>query len=566
MDRVVENQITEIKDPHFYGAVLCPSCMHAHGRIADTVYPLLAMYRYTSDETYLECARRTVEWSEHNLLRAHGEYFNDKVNPWIGTTVFSSISFGEALILHGDIIPRELYDYIYTIYLRLTGFVKNKFTEQGFDTNVNYFAAYASAMSIAYRLTDNAEYADSARAMVGKLFDKYVTNGGIVVGEGMREPSPKGLYGVDIGYNVEETLPALSACAHYLGDTELERTVMDMWKRHLEFMLPDGAWDNSFGSRHDKWTYYGSRTSDGAGTGLCYIWDKDAVFAEAAERNFELIRACSKDGYLYGGRMYIEAGEEPCLHHSFTHAKSLAAMIDHGFIHMERAALPREEKYTHKHIAASNVELISLGDFRATVSGNDAFHHKGACTGGGCMTMLWHERVGAIFAATMAKYERAEPFNMQYTRNFDDIPCLSMRVASGKYSSVNAKDAKVTVQAEEKCVSIFAEGVLQSESFERSGKYSLSYEFSPESVKIFASSECAGELVLPVICGIDGVLHIDGTEATVNRADAAVKVTANAQIVCESEKSFNPVGGFVASILKIKIPKGHSVSATVTVK
>lgn len=32
---------------------------------------------------------------------------------------------------------------------------------------------------------------------------------------------------------------------------------------HLEFMLPDGAWDNSWGTRSFKWTYWGGRTSDG---------------------------------------------------------------------------------------------------------------------------------------------------------------------------------------------------------------------------------------------------------------------------------------------------------------
>ena len=263
--------------------------------------------------------------------------------------------------------------------------------------------------------------------------------------------------------------------------------------------------------------------------------------------------------------MYIEAGEEPCLHHSFTHAKSFAAMIDHGFIHKESVSLPREEKYGRKHINASNVELVSLGDFRATVSACDAFHHKGACTGGGCMTLLWHERVGAIFAATMAKYERAEPYNMQYTRRFETIPCLSMRVECDGYSSVNAKDANLSVKENENRVFVSADGVLQNESFDRLDKYSLSYEFSPDSVKITASSELGGDLVLPVICGMDGALHIDENVATVKRENATVKVTSDVQITCDTEKAFNPVGGFVASVLKIKIPVGRSVSVRVTV-
>jgi hypothetical protein len=181
------------------------------------------------------------------------------------------------------------------------------------------------------------------------------------------------------------------------------------------------------------------------------------------------------------------------------------------------------------------------------------------------MTLLWHERVGAIFAATMAKYERAEPFNMQYTRRFESILCLSMRVECDGYSSVNAKDANLSVTENENRVFVSADGVLQNESFDRLDKYSLSYEFSPESVKITACSELGGYLVLPVICGMSGVLHIDGTEATLERDGALIRINSDSEIICDTEKAFNPVGGFVASVLKIKIPAGQSVSVRVTV-
>ena len=33
-------------------------------------------------------------------------------------------------------------------------------------------------------------------------------------------------------------------------------------KKHLEFMLPDGAWDNSWGTRSFKWTYWGVKSSN----------------------------------------------------------------------------------------------------------------------------------------------------------------------------------------------------------------------------------------------------------------------------------------------------------------
>lgn len=54
-------------------------------------------------------------------------------------------------------------------------------------------------------------------------------------------------------------------------------------KSHLEFVLPDGAIDSSFGSRVNKWTYWGSRTSDGMQEGLCL--SDDPLFIESAELN-----------------------------------------------------------------------------------------------------------------------------------------------------------------------------------------------------------------------------------------------------------------------------------------
>lgn len=42
-------------------------------------------------------------------------------------------------------------------------------------------------------------------------------------------------------------------------DTDLLTLVDRSMATHLEFMLPDGAWDNSWGTRSFKWTYWGGR-------------------------------------------------------------------------------------------------------------------------------------------------------------------------------------------------------------------------------------------------------------------------------------------------------------------
>ena len=85
------DQITELKDPAFYGGILCPACSLIHGRIGDSVYPLTAMYDYSGDEKYLNAAKLAVEWSEANVARKTGGYFNDKAHTWMGISVFSAL-------------------------------------------------------------------------------------------------------------------------------------------------------------------------------------------------------------------------------------------------------------------------------------------------------------------------------------------------------------------------------------------------------------------------------------------------------------------------------------------
>lgn len=78
-DRLINLQITNIKDPTAYGGIICPACARIHGRIADTVYSMVLLYDTLKDEKYLQCAKLVVDRSEHNLLFEDG-YNNDKIN------------------------------------------------------------------------------------------------------------------------------------------------------------------------------------------------------------------------------------------------------------------------------------------------------------------------------------------------------------------------------------------------------------------------------------------------------------------------------------------------------
>ena len=100
-------------------------------------------------------------------------------------------------------------------------------------------------------------------------------------------------------------------------ERELISIVVRFMNTHLEFMLPDGAWDNSWGTRSFKWTYWGGRTSDGFMGGYYAMAAHHPEYLEAIRRNIHLLINSTDDGLLHAGRDYRASGIPACIHHTF---------------------------------------------------------------------------------------------------------------------------------------------------------------------------------------------------------------------------------------------------------
>lgn len=566
-DRLISLQIKEIKDKNFYGGILCPACSLIHGRIADAVYPFTLLYDKTGDEKYLDAAKLVIDWAEYNVIRSEGGYFNDKGNGWMGTTAFFASALGDALLYHGKCLDQETYNKWMTIFERCVEFVYDYFDRPTFRSVINYRAGECQTMAIAYALLGKEKY--KAKAYEKAEFVKqFFTEEGLLSGEGpWNEQTPKNCTYVDLGYNVEESLPALVIFAHLMKDEEYMKFFAQKYKAHIAFMLPDGSWDNSWGSRSDKWTYWGSRTSDGAQTGLCLLADYDPVFAEAAQRNFELYEKCSADGYLYGGKMYIEAGEEPCTHHSFCHAKALCAMLDTGFTYKKKVKLPREEACGVSNYPSVHVHMIAKGEWRATISDNDAIG-AGKASSGGSITMLWHQKTGPVFAASMPKYKMAEPLNMQRSRHDDEMDCITPRIQDLNYDSTNEYAAVVTVTETAKEIKTVSCGTLKNADFKEKGSYQLGYVFTEDAVTITGKAENECILKLPVICSAKDEVTVTDHKIEIKRNGAVISLTSHSQLELEhalTKRRFHVIGGFQTLGVIVKMTAGKEYSVTVKI-
>ncbi len=570
-DKLIEYQVKEISAPALYGGVLCPACSMIHGRISDAVYPLSAMFDITKNEKYIEAAKGIVEWSENNVLRKNGAYYNDKPSAWNRTTTFAQIAFGEALIYHGKCLDKNTYEKWFSIFKRQTDFIYNELLVDKINSNINYYITAAACMAVAYYIIGDEKYKKRAYEIMDYSVN-FFSEDGLLFGEckpfAIDYESPRGCRGVDIGYNAEETLPSMVLFAYYLKDEKYYELAKKYFKTHIEFMIPDGGWDNSWGCRADKWTYWGSRTSDGCQAALSILAKDDPIFAEAAERNFDMLAYCSKEGLLYGGYMYIECGEDACTHHSFCHAKALAGMIDHAFEHKISVKLPRDDAYGLKYFPSVHINLAAVGDFRATVSDNDVIRQSGMGRSGGALNLLWHKDIGPIFAAAMPIYTMFEARNMQLSNNFDNINNITLRIEKDCFSNVNERNASITSSAE-KDVIISASGQLCNIDYEANGNYEIVYTFSEKSVKIKAASSIGGVLKLPVICSLTDPLKFDGNNAVISRKGSIITLKSDDAVIFDKggdERGFNLVGGFSVANLAIELYPNKASEVEITVK
>lgn len=584
-DGLLARQVTGLRDPAFYGALLCPACALVHGRCGDAVYPLLRMAHTTGESKYLRAALLVHEWSQAQVSRADGSWVNDvTLSTWQGITVFHSIALAEALEHHGDVLDAptraQWKDRLAAAAKFLDGFIS---IETG---NVNYPVTATLAFQLCGRVLGESHYFDRARALAHEVMGQFSADG-FLAGEGhpLKGVSPKGCRPVDMGYNVEESLPSLALYSLLAGDKPVQEQVLAAMKTHMEFMLPDGAWDNSFGTRNYKWSWWGSRTSDGCHPGFVLMSQFDPRFREVARRNLELMAACTHEGLLYGGPGYFAHGDLPCIHHTFTHAKALATVLDRGAFpagNAERAKLPRDEAYGLKSFSTIGTKLAAVAQWRATVTEYDweymehvqpgAGNLGGGHVSGGALSLLHHMQLGPILTASMTEYLMVEIANQQQFREGPHMaltPRLEL-VDGDTFTNLNDFQAALTADQAPGVITFEAQGRMLTASRKPVSvgdvRYRMRYRIAGAGVEIVASASGAVsaanplKLIVPVIARAgDHVEQTDTHAARVHKTGGVLLVSTDATAGFDAtfkEKTFNLVPGFEAFPFTVALEPG----------
>ncbi len=561
--------------------MMCPACHRIHGRMGDAFYPFLYLADHNQDNAYVDAALRLYNWMEENVSKPDGSWANEITSSWHGITVFTVIALAEALKYHGQILDPEDRLRIEDRLSKAGNYISETFTIS--YGNINYPVSATYALALTGELLDDPGFRAKGRDFAHELLRYFSPKNKLLFGEGKPRDatSPKGCYPVDLGYNVEESLPALVQYSLLTGDHEVMEATVESLKMHMEFFMPDGGWDNSWGTRNYKWTYWGSRTSDGCQPAYALMANKDERFYKVALLNTRLLKKCTENGLLHGGLHYVSHGELPCIHHTFCHSKALAAVLDHQpeySYNTEKIRLPREESYGVKFFHDIHTWLVSIGKFRATVTGYDVeYNHKNGHATGGALTMLWHELAGPIIAASMNKYQLVEKSNMQVDHDPDSMsltPRIVFEVDSLEYTNISDLKAEIVCWQEGQDWIIEAKSKLvdQNQLSPSTGDIpcNVCYRFSDKRVVIrFQCNDLPDgkltQIIFPVISKqSESVMVVSDNCIVFKKEKCRVKIESDHQLqeIPLQKRIFNFVPGFEALPIQIN---GHTAEFTIEV-
>ncbi len=592
-DGLLAHQSTD-PDPALRGALLCPACAIIHGRCGDAVYPLLRVAHTTGKAKYLEAALLVHEWSEQQVSRFDGSWINDvTLSSWKGITVFHAIALAEALHHHGEILDAATRQRWTDRLARAAKFLDTFITiETG---NINYPVTSSHCFAICAQVLNEHHYTDRARQLAHASLD-YFTPNNILFGEGHPQTAitAKKCRPVDLGYNIEESLPALAQYALITNDKPVLDQTIAALRTHMEFMLPDGAWDNSWGSRNYKWSYWGSRTSDGCHPAFVLLADHEPKFREVAYRNLELMAACTHNNVLYGGPDYFAHGDQPCIHHTFTHAKSLATVLDSNAptgAPSPRLSIPRDEPYILKSFPEIATHLAAIGPWRATVTNYDFEYIErvqsggggasgGGHASGGALSLLYHQQLGPILTASMTEYQMIEISNQQVHLDKPHMPLTPRIELTGKQTCTSLSDfeASLTYYYEQigaaQLVHFEAKGRLLTASHQPpltgEAHYQLTYSLTQSAVEIRATADAPAQtplqFILPVISrSTEAVTQPDAKTIRITKPNGTLTIRTDAPQGFDAlpkERTFNLVPGFEAIPITITMQPNHEIRLT----
>lgn len=486
-DHLISAQITDRADPD-YGGLRCPSSNPephpVHSRAAEAVYPLAVAYQITGDERYRDAAIALGDWLIviQQESGAWGESWPNH-DGWTGTTADQLISLAGAYpSLEGGMDAKQRNTWQAAIR-RAGDFVHARFPMG----NLNYWVTGAVGLRLAERALESPDAAWPAHAdRLVALTLEAANADGLLVGEGG---------GVDVGYNLAQTLGFLAMYGRLTEDESLLERTAELVRAHLPFVYPDGSIDNSWGTRSYKWTYEsGTKTAPGVHFTFGLLADRDPRFLDAGRRALDYLRAHAMvEGWVVQGPHAERRASSypPCIYGTFTRAQSLAMMRMYAPDGVSESD-PRSGRADawYRHYPTVDVAVVQTGALMATVSayGEISKLPRTLVTRGGSLTHLW---VGAFGSAGVLQTSSVTEYRRQEAKHQPDeepllplTPRIEVWEDDAYWTNLYEDRAALTVEEVGDRVVIRASGRLRDRDGRDSGvTYQLEHDFDGSEVR-----------------------------------------------------------------------------------
>lgn len=532
---IVRLQNTDKHSPD-YGAILCPRCGMYHTRAGEAIYPLAYEYTQTGDRQRLKQTLMLADWLMAQQLE-NGAW-DETPATWKGTSTDQLMM----MLLTYSIVENHLNNKDRTRWLASMEKAADWLVENiGLQGQViNYPASTAATLAQAYLLFGKEVYRLRSRELAhittAKMNPEWFIEGESELERGDRQ-------GVDIGYNMDMSIWGLARYAMLMGDDEVLEAAKRSAASHATFIFPDGMMEASVGVRSNKWSLYGSGTSDGCAVMFSLLSAGHPEYITAAVRNIGVLSRCfTSNGLLGNGYDYDNISDlTPCLYPTFTKAKSMAMAMSWVAADTETLApLPCDGDWNAFHHTLGTA-IVRKGDCQGTVIAYNFKSRLGDRSNnmyrptGGTMGALWVNGFGLLQAASQTEYHRWEP--MHFLEMEDGILPLTPRIEYEKdsvlYTNLYDFDASISIDTTSVSVtSVTTTGILRDKQQYRGGAmFKTTYTwtgdtFSKHYVILHQQSGVSVRIIEPLICDDHTTLtQVDAHHVAITRNGKTVHIT-----------------------------------------
>lgn len=496
------------QDKHLpdYGAIDCPQCHLYHTRAAEAVYPFAFEFKQTGNKTYLKAAINTGNW----LIGQQQEDGSWLETPeeWTGTTTDQVLMMTLAYpILKPHLSKQESRLWMQSIE-KAGDYLERVMSPQ--FASINYCATTTATLMYVNTLVEKKSYQDKARELAHQVIAK-MDHDYFLTGEGGRVFGVK--YGIDLGYNMEMSLWGLALYAGLAKDDLVMESVEKSLENHLAFVYPDGSLDASWGIRSNKWTCFGSATSDGCQLLFSLFMDKNDQYRTAAIKNMQYLETCTENGIVGFGPLYYNIFDNlPCIYPTFAKAKNLAMAIAFGKADAgEMKPLPLDEKgmrfFPTLNLVTARSEqwctTITAYSYKDPAGDRTKYMHRPV---GGTMCNLWLKDHGYFQASSQTIYKRWEPMSFPAMPEILPLtPRIEFGSELGQFTNLYEFDAQLTSHEKEGTFYVTSTGELKNSKQQEGGiSYRLHHEIADNSIAkeieiIYHDAKNAVRIVEPII-------------------------------------------------------------------